>query len=168
MSELILATLVYVVRDGQVLLLHRNKQPNLGQWVAPGGKLEVKESPHECAARELLEETGLEAGSLVLRGLITEVSPRDDYQWLIFIFVTRDARGELMDCESVDCTEGTLAWIPIEKVSKLNIPESDAMFYKRIISDGPLFRTKITYDHELGIVDYIIYDEPDVYRGSNI
>ena len=43
-------TLVYALRDGQVLMMHRRKQPNLGQWTAPGGKVELHESPTECAA----------------------------------------------------------------------------------------------------------------------
>ncbi len=63
------------MRDRQVLLLRRNKQPNLGLWIAPGGKIEIDESPHEAARRELAEETGLTAVDLTWRGLCTEVSP---------------------------------------------------------------------------------------------
>jgi multidrug efflux pump subunit AcrB len=54
-------TLVYALRNDQVLMMHRRKQPNLGQWIAPGGKVELHESPAECAVRELAEETGLRA-----------------------------------------------------------------------------------------------------------
>ncbi len=40
-----LGTLVYVIRDdGKVLVMHRNKEPNLGLWIAPGGKVEMGES----------------------------------------------------------------------------------------------------------------------------
>lgn len=153
MTERILATLCYALRDGQVLLLHRNKEPNLGLWVAPGGKIEYDESPHECALRELREETGLTAHTARLRGIITEVSPRDDYQWLIFIFVTRDFEGSV-----ADCPEGTLAWVPIDEVAAYPIPEADAIFFPQVIGDGPLFRAKFIYDHELGIVDWVGYD----------
>ena len=57
----ILSVLCYVVRDGQVLMMLRRKQPNLGQWTAPGGKLEWDEAPHETCIREMREETGVEA-----------------------------------------------------------------------------------------------------------
>ncbi len=48
----ILTTLIYCLREEQTLLLERRKEPNLGLWVAPGGKIELGESPHECARRE--------------------------------------------------------------------------------------------------------------------
>jgi ADP-ribose pyrophosphatase YjhB (NUDIX family) len=35
-----LATLVYCLRGGQVLLLQRAKPPFPGSWVAPGGKVD--------------------------------------------------------------------------------------------------------------------------------
>ena len=35
----ILSVLCYAIRDGRVLMMHRRKQPNLGLWTAPGGKL---------------------------------------------------------------------------------------------------------------------------------
>ena len=78
----VLATLVYVIKGDEVLLHQRAKDPNKGLWVAPGGKLEPDESPVECAIREMREETGLEIAMPVLRGIMTEVSPRPDYQWI--------------------------------------------------------------------------------------
>ncbi len=43
-----------VVRDGLVLLLHNERQ----EWELPGGRLELQETPPECVAREIAEETG--------------------------------------------------------------------------------------------------------------
>jgi 8-oxo-dGTP pyrophosphatase MutT (NUDIX family) len=43
-----------VVRDGRVVLLHNERQ----EWELPGGRLEAGESPAECVAREIAEETG--------------------------------------------------------------------------------------------------------------
>ena len=40
------------------------------KWIGVGGKLERGETPQECAAREILEETGLKAKP-VLKGVIT-------------------------------------------------------------------------------------------------
>ena len=56
----ILTTLIYCLREEKTLLMERRKEPNLGLWVAPGGKIELGESPYECARRELYEETGLQ------------------------------------------------------------------------------------------------------------
>ena len=101
-----LTTLVYALRDGQVLMMQRRKEPNLGQWTAPGGKIELDESPAECAVRELREETGLIVqGRPELRVIATETSPLPDWQWLMFIYLVTDFSGQ-----PGDCAEGDLAW----------------------------------------------------------
>lgn len=43
-----------VVRDGRVLLLHNERD----EWELPGGRLEIGETPGQCVAREITEETG--------------------------------------------------------------------------------------------------------------
>ncbi len=43
----------------RILLGQRNKDPQRGFWVIPGGKIHAFESIAEAAARELEEETGL-------------------------------------------------------------------------------------------------------------
>lgn len=51
---------VVVLRDDQVLMIRRGREPRLGQWSIPGGKQEVGETWRETATREVLEETGIE------------------------------------------------------------------------------------------------------------
>lgn len=50
-----------LVRDeaNRILLGQRNKDPQRGSWVIPGGKIHAFERIAEAAARELAEETGL-------------------------------------------------------------------------------------------------------------
>jgi 8-oxo-dGTP diphosphatase len=50
-----------LVRDevNRILLGKRNKDPQRGSWVIPGGKIHAFESIADAAARELQEETGL-------------------------------------------------------------------------------------------------------------
>lgn len=42
-----------VVRDGKVLLLKNDRD----EWELPGGRIELDETPDECVAREIAEET---------------------------------------------------------------------------------------------------------------
>ncbi len=148
-----LTTLVYALRDGQVLMMHRRKEPNLGQWTAPGGKIELHESPAECAVRELREETGLVAlGRPELRIIATEVSPLPDWQWLMFIYLVRQFTGEI-----TAGAEGDLAWIPVDQVLQLPIPQADAIFYPFVVgnSPGPI-AMKFTYDADLKLVQWAV------------
>ena len=145
----ILTTLVYCLRDGDTLLLLRNKEPNLGLWVAPGGKIEPGESPYECAQRELLEETGLQAHSLRFRGLITEVSPQPDWQWMLFIFAATEFSGELV----ADEREGIFRWWTLDDIGCLPIPQADAVFYPRVTDLGqPFYLAKYVYDADLELI----------------
>lgn len=43
-----------VIRHGLVLLLKNERE----EWELPGGRIEIGETPHECVAREVAEETG--------------------------------------------------------------------------------------------------------------
>src|SRR5882672_8261526 len=103
----VLATLVYAIRDDEVLLHRRVKDPNKGLWVAPGGKLDPTESPTECAVREMREETGLELEDPALRGVMVEVSPRPDYQWVTFIYAATRWTGELAPAAGI----GDFRWV---------------------------------------------------------
>jgi 8-oxo-dGTP diphosphatase len=144
-------TLVYAVRDGKVLMMRRRKEPNFGQWTAPGGKVELDESPAECAVRELREETGLATvGRPELRLIVTETSPLPDWQWLMFVYRVCDFTGELVECD-----EGELAWIDQELVPTLDIPQADAVFYGRVVGEaaGP-FAMKFEYDADLRLLDW--------------
>jgi ADP-ribose pyrophosphatase YjhB (NUDIX family) len=49
-----------VVRDGKVLFVRRNYEPNKGTWTLPGGFAEQTETLDAAIKRELCEETGVE------------------------------------------------------------------------------------------------------------
>ncbi len=51
---------VIVVTEERKILLVRHRKGNRLYWVLPGGRLEYGETFHECAVRELKEETGLD------------------------------------------------------------------------------------------------------------
>jgi 8-oxo-dGTP diphosphatase len=57
----ILGALAVVRRGGRILLAQRSVPPGIGKWGFPGGMQELGETVQHCAARELLEETGVTA-----------------------------------------------------------------------------------------------------------
>ncbi len=146
----ILTTLVYAMHEGKVLMMYRHKEPNLGLWVAPGGKIDAHETPRECALRELREETGLEATDPRLRAIVTELSPRPDWQWMMFIYRVDVPHNAIEG----DLREGRLQWFATEAVLDLAIPQADAIFYPFVIGDGPAVELKFEYDADLKLVSW--------------
>ncbi|MFT4960080.1 MAG: 8-oxo-dGTP diphosphatase [Paracoccaceae bacterium] len=60
-KQALLGAIAVVVRNDQVLLARRRKDPDSGLWGFPGGHVELGETALAAASRELLEETGVTA-----------------------------------------------------------------------------------------------------------
>jgi ADP-ribose pyrophosphatase YjhB (NUDIX family) len=57
--------------DGEIVLIQRAIEPGYGLWTFPGGFVERGEVAEEAAARETLEETGMEIETTGIVGLYT-------------------------------------------------------------------------------------------------
>jgi ADP-ribose pyrophosphatase YjhB (NUDIX family) len=99
--------------DGEVLLARRGRSPALGAWNLPGGAQELGETAEQAARRELLEETGLIAGPLLLAANVDSIhhdtAGRVRYHYTIIDFAALHAGGTLTAGD--DVTE--LAWAPL-------------------------------------------------------
>jgi mutator protein MutT len=103
-----------VLHQGGVLLRNNDR----GEWELPGGKLELGETPEECVAREIAEETDLEV----------QVGPLID-AWLYTIFDGRHVLILTYQC-SIDAVPDTVVspegdrveFLPIESLDGLNMP----------------------------------------------
>lgn len=88
-----------IVQDGRVIVVRRNTEPLKGEWSIPGGVVELGETLRAAAAREALEETGLEveAGEVVevFDGIYHDASGRTQYHYVLIDFVCRPTGGEL-------------------------------------------------------------------------
>ena len=137
-----LTTLCYIERDGCYLMMNRNKKANdenEGKWIGVGGHMEENEAPEECVLREIKEETGLEVTNLRLRGIITFILP-DWGNELTFLYTAKTDTAE-----TLPCSEGTLAWIPISKIPELPLWEGDRIFLPLLQSRQDCFSLKLIY-----------------------
>lgn len=135
-------TLCHIERDGKYLMLHRVKKENdlnRDKWVGIGGKLEEGESPEECNAREVLEETGLTLINSHYRGIVTFVSDLWETEYM-HIFHSDKFTGTLHDCD-----EGTLEWVDKLRLYELPIWEGDKIFLKLLETPSPFFSLKLEY-----------------------
>jgi len=148
----LLFTQVPCLRNDQVLLMKRNKEPNLGQWVAPGGKIEKGEAPYECAIRELREETGLEVHRIHLRGIVSIVMPTILRPCMQFLFVVTDFSGHLV----ADEREGTLRWWPVDEVQHLYTPQDVSVWMPHILDmHRPFYQAKYVFDNDWHLKEVI-------------
>jgi 8-oxo-dGTP diphosphatase len=124
-----IAVLCYLYDDNDnLLLLHRIKDPNVGKFSPIGGKLEAKigESPHECAIREIHEESGVyvELNEIRLSGMLSETAYENKTHWLIFLF---EVKRPILHSEikNMQIDEGTLEWVHVDEVQDKSIPDTD-------------------------------------------
>jgi len=139
---IILATLCYVKRDGRTLMVYRNKKANdihEGKWNGLGGKFDAAESPEECVLREVHEESGLSIQNPKLCGLIMFPNFMEN-DWYVFVFTATEFTGDL-----IDSPEGQLEWIKDEELTRLNLWESDHIFFPWI-ERGNFFSAKFVYE----------------------
>ncbi|CAN5123877.1 hypothetical protein BH18CHL2_BH18CHL2_09890 [soil metagenome] len=89
--------------------------PYAGQWMLPGGRIEVGESAHDSAAREFREETGLEPLELTFFALYEERGSWTDAPFHVLLIAYRaHATGEPRPAEG----EGEARWMdPVQLAS---------------------------------------------------
>lgn len=126
-----ITTLVYAIRDGRIVLMHRRKEPNLGLWSPPGGKIEPGESPLDSALRELTEETGLIGTCPRLAAVVSELDTVLDDACLMFIFRVDVPRGD----PAPSHREGECRWIPLSEIAGLAIPPADPYILDAVLAD---------------------------------
>lgn len=135
----IVATLGYVLSPdrSQVLLVHRNARADdqhLGKYNGLGGKLEADEDVVAGMRREITEEAGIECLELSLRGTISWPGfGRDGEDWLGFIFLVTRFIGTPFTSNP----EGTLEWVPLERLPALPMWEGDRNFLPLVFDEDP-------------------------------
>ncbi len=106
-------------------MLERLRAPNAGLWSPFGGKLDVAhgESPHQCAARETLEEVGVsfQPRDFHLTGMISEAGYEGKTHWLMFMFELRPKLQTLPP----PGPEGRFEFVPLDEVCRRPIPQTD-------------------------------------------
>jgi len=122
-GKIVKTTLSYIRKDGQYLMLYRNKKENdinEGKWIGVGGKFEKGESADACMKREVFEETGLTVTDFHYYGVIRFYEEGGE-TILMYLYTVDDFEGEA----KTECDEGILKWVPEEELLSLPTWEGD-------------------------------------------
>ncbi len=120
-----------IQNEDKVLLLDR-QHDNFKGFIPPGGKVEFPESIVESAIREVREETGLEVSNLIYKGLYEYVNPVAMDRYMIFNYITKDFRGEVLK----DSPEGKAVWVNIKEAYDLPMQDSIRRRFPLFFEDG--------------------------------
>lgn len=98
------AAVILVEQDGRVLLVRRVNEPFRGLWTLPAGFVNGGEDPAVAAARECLEETGLQVRVL---GVLDVIAGREHERGADFIIVyhAEVLGGDLAPDDDADAAE---------------------------------------------------------------
>lgn len=113
-----------IVQDGRAVIVERSTEPLKGQWSIPGGALDLGETLRHCAAREALEETGLQVEAVdvldVFDSIYRDPEGRTQYHYVLVDFFCRVVGGELK--AGGDAAQAR--WITREELGNFAITET--------------------------------------------
>lgn len=124
-----IGTLLFVLADDQVLLIHKKTGHGAGKINAPGGKLEGSEGVIECACREVLEEVGLIVHDPIL-GAEMRFVERDGPQWLGFALTATEFSGDLQET-----AEAKPFWCPLAEIPYAQMWPDDAIWLPMLLNN---------------------------------
>jgi 8-oxo-dGTP diphosphatase len=135
----VIATLGYVLSPDHrdVLLIHRDKRPDdihYGKYLGLGGRVERDEDVVAGVVREIAEESGLTALDVVLRGTVLWPGfGKNGQDWFGFVFRVDRFEGR----PHAGNHEGTLEWVPREKLDSVPMWKSDHEWLPMVFDDDP-------------------------------
>lgn len=135
------ATLLFVVRDGEILLIEKKRGLGAGKINGPGGKIDPGETPLECVVRETREELGITALRPCKLGEL-HFAMSDVPDILCHVFLARDFQGHPVETEEAVPLWCKLGDIPYDRMWK------DDIHWLPVLLEGRTFHGRFVFDGE--------------------
>ena len=122
------ATLLFVIRDGQVLLIHKKRGIGAGKINGAGGRVHAGESPRQAAVREVEEELLVTPRDVTPHGEVW-FHVTDGTAIRIHVF---SATG--LDGEPQETDEAAPLWVPVDAVPYEQMWEDDRHWLPHVLA----------------------------------
>jgi 8-oxo-dGTP diphosphatase len=133
------ATLVFVVRDGHLLLIRKKRGLGAGKINGPGGRMEAGETPLECAVREVREELCVTPFDLHRCGE-NRFQFVDGYSLHVHVFRAGGCHGEPQET-----AEAVPLWVSVDAIPFDEMWEDDRLWLPLVLA-GQTFDGRFIFD----------------------
>ncbi len=137
----ILATLMFIVRDGEVLLIRKKRGIGAGKINAPGGKFEPGETALQCALRETEEEVHVKVLDPVEMGEVSfsfQCGATPEIHGHVFL-ATR------FEGTPAETEEALPQWVPLDKIPYEEMWEDDRYWLPHMLA-GRKFNARFVFE----------------------
>lgn len=145
------ATIVFVLRGDEVLLIRKKRGLGAGKINGPGGRIEPGETPLECARREVIEELCITPEGLEERGEL-RFNFVDGHSIFARVFVANSFTGEPQETD-----EAIPIWTRRDAVPYDEMWADDRLWFPCLLS-GKRFRGRFLFDGDRMVAEELLVD----------
>jgi 8-oxo-dGTP diphosphatase len=135
------ATLVFVIRDGEILLIDKKRGLGKGKVNGPGGKVDPGETVKQCAIRECEEELGIKVSALQALGE-HRFQFTNGYSIHCWVYRSDQCLGQ-----ATETPEAAPRWTPLGEIPYELMWEDDRIWLPLLI-DGQAFQADWIFDED--------------------
>jgi 8-oxo-dGTP diphosphatase len=136
------ATLLFVVRGGEVLLIRKKRGLGAGKVNGPGGRIEPGESPRACAIREVQEELHVTPTGVEPMGEL-RFQFADGYALHCHVFRASGCEGT-----AAETGEAVPLWTPTDRIPYAEMWADDSLWLPLLLA-GERFSGRFVFDGDL-------------------
>lgn len=137
-----LATLCFVVRHQEVLLIHKKRGLGAGKVNGPGGRVEDGETVPECAVREVQEELLITPTDITRHGQL-DFQFTSGYGLRCHVFIARGFQGTPTETD-----EAIPRWTPLDAIPYDRMWADDRYWLPRLLEQQD-FSGRFLFDDDI-------------------
>jgi 8-oxo-dGTP diphosphatase len=146
------ATLLFVIRGGRILLIHKKRGLGAGKINGPGGRMEPGETPRRCAIREVKEELRIRATGVKYAGRLN-FQFTDGYSIRGDVFTASGYRGTPTETD-----EAVPHWFPVDQLPFDSMWADDRVWMPLLLA-GEAFEGRFIFEND-SMLDYELEKNP--------